>query len=93
MVLIVAKGKYAASVEQKNDLHLVFVLKIRVFLSYQRYMTSTSKDHEQLFDLIEKMLDYDPSKRLSLARCLHHPFFSCYHQSSTADTGDQSVEL
>ncbi|TNM98718.1 hypothetical protein fugu_013282 [Takifugu bimaculatus] len=59
----------------------------------KRYMTSDNKDHEQLFDLIEKMLTYDPAKRLTLDQCLQHPLFSCYHQNSTNDTEDQTVEL
>lgn len=60
---------------------------------HQRYLTSNAKDHEQLFDLIEKMLDYDPVKRLTLDQCLQHPFFSCYHQNTTNNTEDRTVEL
>ncbi|XP_018420745.1 PREDICTED: dual specificity protein kinase CLK2 isoform X2 [Nanorana parkeri] len=42
----------------------------------RKYMVSDSVDHRQLFHLIEGMLEYDPSKRLSLAEALKHPFFS-----------------
>lgn len=56
-------------------------------------MTSNNKDHEQLFDLIEKMLEYDPTKRLTLDQCLQHEFFSCYHQNSPNATEDRTVEL
>jgi CDC-like kinase len=47
-----------------------------VFFS-QQYMTAQSADHEQLFDLVQKMLEYDPTKRLSLDQALRHPFFTC----------------
>ncbi|KAM5129485.1 dual specificity protein kinase CLK2 [Mantella aurantiaca] len=42
----------------------------------RRYMVSDSEDHRQLFDVIEGMLEYEPSKRLSLSEALKHPFFS-----------------
>ena len=38
-------------------------------------MMSDEQDHQQLFELIEKMLDYDPKRRLTLADSLRHPFF------------------
>ncbi|XP_040031056.1 dual specificity protein kinase CLK4 [Gasterosteus aculeatus] len=48
----------------------------------RHYMQSKSENHHQLFDLLEKMMEYDPAKRLSLEQALHHPFFSCYRKSS-----------
>ena len=36
---------------------------------------SDEQDHQQLFDLIEKMLDYDPKRRITLVDALRHPFF------------------
>lgn len=41
----------------------------------QRYLLSEAEEHHQLFDLIESMLEYEPSKRLGLADSLKHPFF------------------
>ncbi|KAI1898440.1 hypothetical protein AGOR_G00072370 [Albula goreensis] len=41
----------------------------------KQYMTSKSPEHEQLFDLIQKMLEYDASKRITLEQALKHPFF------------------
>ena len=32
-------------------------------------------DHNLLFDLINKMLDYDPAERITLSEALRHPFF------------------
>ncbi|KAM6289414.1 dual specificity protein kinase CLK1-like [Aegotheles albertisi] len=39
------------------------------------FMTSHDEDHENLFDLIEKMLQYHPAKRITLEEALKHPFF------------------
>ncbi|KAJ8276303.1 hypothetical protein COCON_G00080550 [Conger conger] len=41
----------------------------------KQYMSSKSSDHEQLFDLIHQMLEYDVSRRISLEDALRHPFF------------------
>uniref|UniRef100_A0A672FMR6 dual-specificity kinase n=1 Tax=Salarias fasciatus TaxID=181472 RepID=A0A672FMR6_SALFA len=41
----------------------------------RRYLLSEAEEHHQLFDLIESMLEYEPSKRLMLADSLKHPFF------------------
>lgn len=85
---------YVASVLQDrrpSSIQLMMLYLCVIFL--QRYMTSNNKDHEQLFDLIEKMLDYDPAKRQTLDQCLQHPFFSCFHQNSTNGTEDRTVEL
>lgn len=41
----------------------------------QRYMTADSEEHRHLFDLIEKMLDYDPAQRLDLRTAMRHPYF------------------
>ena len=41
-----------------------------------KYKMVDADDHRQLFDLILKMLAYDPSERISLNEALRHPFFS-----------------
>ncbi len=41
----------------------------------QRYMMSDGDDHRMLFDLVEKMLEYDPCLRITLDQALRHPFF------------------
>ncbi|XP_021939745.1 dual specificity protein kinase CLK2 isoform X4 [Zootermopsis nevadensis] len=40
-----------------------------------RYQNTDDEDHHQLFDLIARMLEYEPSSRLTLGEALHHPFF------------------
>ncbi|XP_076836106.1 dual specificity protein kinase CLK4b [Brachyhypopomus gauderio] len=42
----------------------------------RQYMSSKSSDHEKLFDLIQKMMDYDVSKRITLDEAIKHPFFT-----------------
>ncbi|KAL7726890.1 hypothetical protein ACLKA6_000902 [Drosophila palustris] len=36
---------------------------------------SDSEDHNELFNLIKKMLEYEPSSRITLGEALRHPFF------------------
>jgi CDC-like kinase len=40
-----------------------------------RYMKSDNEDTRLLFDLISRMLEYEPSQRITLAEALKHPFF------------------
>ncbi|KAM3858387.1 dual specificity protein kinase CLK2 isoform 2-T2 [Diretmus argenteus] len=50
----------------------------------RRYLLSEAEEHHQLFDLIESMLEYEPSKRLALADSLKHPFFESGGMSEAA---------
>ncbi|XP_028836275.1 dual specificity protein kinase CLK2b isoform X1 [Denticeps clupeoides] len=40
------------------------------------YQLSEAEEHQQLLDLLEHMLEYEPSERLSPSASLRHPFFS-----------------
>lgn len=39
-------------------------------------MALDDEDSRQLFDLISRMLEYEPSQRISLLEALDHPFFA-----------------
>lgn len=40
-----------------------------------RYLQSESDDHLELFDLIKKMLDYDPTQRITMGESLYELFY------------------
>uniref|UniRef100_A0A665UZA0 dual-specificity kinase n=1 Tax=Echeneis naucrates TaxID=173247 RepID=A0A665UZA0_ECHNA len=48
----------------------------------KKYMLSHGTEHQLFFDLLERMLEYEPSKRISLSSALRHPFF---HPLKSAD--------
>ncbi|XP_062867034.1 dual specificity protein kinase CLK2 isoform X2 [Trichomycterus rosablanca] len=41
----------------------------------RRYILSEAEEHHRLFDLIEAMLEYEPSRRITMSAALRHPFF------------------
>uniref|UniRef100_A0AAQ5Y2S7 dual-specificity kinase n=1 Tax=Amphiprion ocellaris TaxID=80972 RepID=A0AAQ5Y2S7_AMPOC len=41
----------------------------------KKYLLSHGTEHHLFFDLLEKMLEYEPSKRIRLSSALNHPFF------------------
>lgn len=42
---------------------------------FQKYLLSYGTEHHQFFDLLEGMLEYEPSNRISSSSVLCHPFF------------------
>jgi len=45
-------------------------------LLFQTYMLHDSLEHAQLFDLMRRMLEFDPSHRITFSEALLHPFFA-----------------
>ncbi|XP_053743898.1 dual specificity protein kinase CLK2b [Synchiropus splendidus] len=41
----------------------------------RKYLLTQGTEHHLFFDLLEKMLQYEPSKRTALSSALRHPFF------------------
>lgn len=39
-------------------------------------MMNNEAEHEELFDLIGRMLEYEPTQRISLKEAVDHPFFA-----------------
>ncbi|KAH0621638.1 hypothetical protein JD844_023162 [Phrynosoma platyrhinos] len=59
-----------------GPLPIHMVQKTRRCKPLKEFMQCHDADHENLFDLIHKMLEYDPAKRITLTEALEHPFFS-----------------
>lgn len=47
---------------------MLIVVFINVDVVLQRYQITDDEDHVLLFDLIQKMLDYDPAERITLSQ-------------------------
>ena len=45
-------------------------------------------EHRQLFDLIERMLEYDVCDRITLADAMRHPFFNRLTPEQLGDCPD-----
>ncbi|KAK6626822.1 hypothetical protein RUM43_003356 [Polyplax serrata] len=60
-----------------------------------RYKVADDEEHAQLFDLMERMLEYDPSQRICLGDALRHPFFEKIpsHQRLGEDDRERSHSL
>ena len=48
----------------------------RNYKPLKRYRMSEQEDHVLLFDLIKRMLKYEPSQRITLTEALQHPFYN-----------------
>ncbi|XP_030030984.2 dual specificity protein kinase lkh1 isoform X2 [Manduca sexta] len=54
-----------------------------------RYMQSNSEEARQLFELIARMLDYEPTQRITLRDALRHPSSTNCRRTSGSDTSSQ----
>ena len=59
-------------------------------------LSDTKSELEAMYDLIARMLDYDPQSRISLKDALRHPFFdklAYTHPGSLPENGDISRHI
>ncbi|XP_077384457.1 dual specificity protein kinase CLK2b isoform X4 [Festucalex cinctus] len=59
----------------------------------RKYLLSQGREHHQFFDLLEKMLEYEPSKRIALSSALNHPFFLQPQKSARNQTPRNSYNM
>ena len=63
---------------------------LRYYFLQQYIRKKGSREHADLLELISKMLEYDPDRRITLAEALHHPVFNGYmprsHVSKNGNT-------
>jgi len=48
-------------------------------------MMADTSDHRQLFDVVERMLEYDCDDRMALGDALRHPYFAKLITSTSTD--------
>ena len=66
---------------------LIFLLLFKFLFSFkQDYMISNRSAHIELFDLLGKMLEYDPEKRITAHEALMHPYFTCLVSRGRTDS-------
>jgi len=54
-------------------------------------MRSENEEEKSLFQLLLRMLDYEPTQRIELCEAAEHAFFSPVHRTSPVRQTDQSV--
>ncbi|XP_047453606.1 dual specificity protein kinase CLK2b isoform X2 [Mugil cephalus] len=59
----------------------------------RKYLLSHGTEHHQFFDLLEKMLEYEPSKRICLSSALGHPFFLPLHHPGKCQVWRNSRDM
>ncbi|XP_005946705.1 dual specificity protein kinase CLK2b [Haplochromis burtoni] len=59
----------------------------------REYLLSHGREHHHFFDLLERMLEYEPSKRISLSSALCHPFFQPLHHPGRSQGWRNSCDM
>ncbi|XP_062321932.1 dual specificity protein kinase CLK2b isoform X2 [Osmerus eperlanus] len=57
----------------------------------RKYQLSKGIEHHQLLDLLERMLEYEPSSRIPLSSALRHPFFLPLQEVRRSNVWDNST--
>lgn len=60
---------------------------------FQEYLLSRGTEHQQLFHLLERMLEYEPSARISLSSALGHPFVLPPHPPGRSHAWRHSCDM
>lgn len=63
------------------------------FVSMQEYLLSQGTEHRRFLNLLERMLEYDPAKRMALSPALHHPFFLPLRQAGASQVWRNSCNM
>lgn len=61
-------------------------------LPLPRYIQGDSEEHKQLFDLIEKLLEYDPQHRITLKDAIKHNFFDILTAEQKISSGHPVID-
>ncbi|XP_024917576.1 dual specificity protein kinase CLK2-like [Cynoglossus semilaevis] len=59
----------------------------------RKYLMSHGRDHHNFFNLVETLLDYEASKRVSLSSALSHPFFTTSSDPGKRQSWRNSCDL
>lgn len=59
----------------------------------QKYLLSQGAEHCSFFNLLERMLEYEPAKRIALSPALHHPFFLPLHHAGGSQVWRNSCNM
>jgi CDC-like kinase len=68
-----SNGRYVR--ENCKPLRVCKRMRIHTRMYLQRYMLCTDEATEAMFDLITRMLEYEPSQRITLRDALQHKYF------------------
>lgn len=71
----------------------LLIYSFTCLLYFQRYQNSDGEDHVLLFDLISLMLEYEPSKRITLGEALRYPFFDKIPSHQRLESCERSHSL
>lgn len=84
-----SKGKLKWDEESSAGRHVR--RKVKPLARYIPREERGGADWEEMFDLIQGMLRYDPAKRLSASECMEHPFLQKFKLRSSSRSTSSCV--